>query len=61
MFSKQVITIAYTIKGHSLEHRLSPPIHLQTNRIIKRFSRRIEDTLQNHHVYSDKELEITLH
>ena len=45
----------------AIEHRLTPPAHPQTNGMVERFNRRIEDVLQSHHFHSGEELESTLH
>jgi len=49
--------------GPDLEtrHRLSPPMHPQTNAKARRFNGRIEDVLQSHHFRSGEELDTTLH
>ncbi|CUH39483.1 Integrase core domain protein [Jannaschia seosinensis] len=43
-----------------IEHRLVPPMHPQTNGMVKRFNGRIEDVLQNHHFRSGEDLEQTI-
>ena len=44
-----------------VEHRLAPPQHPQTNGMVERFNRRIEEVLRSHHFRSGEELETTLH
>ena len=44
-----------------IEHRLSPPMHPQTNGMVERFNGRIEEVLQSHHFRSGEALETTLH
>jgi len=44
-----------------IKRRLTPPRSPQTNGMVERFSGRIEDVLQSHHVRSGEELETTLH
>ena len=43
-----------------IEHRLSPPMHPQTNVMVERFNGRIEEVLQSHHFISGEDLETTL-
>ena len=43
-----------------IEHRLSPPMHPQTNGMVGRFNGRIEEVLQSHHFISGEDLETTL-
>ena len=45
----------------SIEHRLAPPQHPQTNGMVERFNGRIEEVLQSHHFCSGEDLEATLH
>ena len=42
-----------------IEHRLSPPMHPQTDGMVERFNTRIEEVLQSHHFRSGDELETT--
>ncbi len=44
-----------------IEHRLSPPMHPQTDGMVERFNGRIEDVLQSHHFNSGQDLEQTIH
>ena len=44
-----------------IEHRPTPPRSPQTNGMVERFNRKIEDVLQSHHFRSGEELEATLH
>jgi len=45
----------------SIEHRLAPPQHPQTNGMVERFNGRIEEVLQSYHFSSGDKLETTLH
>ena len=44
-----------------IKHRLTPPKSPQTNRMVERFNRCIDEVLQSHHFRSSEELETTLH
>ena len=49
-----------TCKQHHIEHRLTKPMHPQTNGMVERFNRRISDVLKRTSFASALELEQTL-